>query len=223
MLAYVFWHSPSDRSGIAAYERALVSFQRSLARTPPFGFRGSAVFRIDAFPWSAAGPRDDAQGPGDRSSAGAARARVRARGPAREAYEDWYLLEDFTALGVLNEAAVGRGHRTSHDRAAKGLGEGTAGLYRLVEGELASAKPLAACTHATWVAPGAQGNRAELGALLGDGMARDGASVWQRQLVLGPAPEFCVLAREDPLGVAPTRLAAQWSARTLAREALFGA
>lgn len=210
MLAYVFWHLPAEGVAIDGYERAQLAFQRSLARTPPFGFRGSAVFRIRAFPWRLG------DGGTDRPDEEAARA------PAR-AYEDWYLVEDFAALGVLNEAAVGRGHRTSHDRAAKGLGNGTAGLYRLIEGEVSSARPVAGCPHATWVSPAAGSKAGELGALLGDGIEGDGASLWQRQLVLGPGPEFCVLSREDPLGVAPTRLAADWSARSVSHDALFGA
>ncbi|HEX4563197.1 MAG TPA: hypothetical protein VH115_01980 [Solirubrobacteraceae bacterium] len=131
-------------------------------------------------------------------------------------------MEDFAALGVLNESAVARGHRTSHDRAAKGVGRATAGVYRLIEGELSSARALAESTEATWVAPAAGAGRAELGAMLGDGADPRGSSVWQRQLVLGPAPEFCVLSCEDLAGVAPTRLAPNWSARTLAREAVFG-
>ena len=47
------------------------------------------------------------------------------------------------------------------------------------------------------------------------------ASLWRRQLVLGPAPEFCLLAGEVPAGVAPTRLPAGWVATTLEREALW--
>ena len=146
--------------------------------------------------------------------------------PAAQAgpwYEDWYLVEDFSALGVLNEAAVARGHRSLHDRAAKGLGSATAGIYRLLEGAPVSGASIGECRHATWVEPSGSTNAVEMGALLGDGMDPSSASVWRRQLVLGPAPEFCVLSREQPAGVASTRLAPRWSARTLPREAVFGA
>ena len=37
MLAYVFWHAPAEGAEIAAYERALLAFHHSLARSPPFG------------------------------------------------------------------------------------------------------------------------------------------------------------------------------------------
>ena len=206
MLAYLFWHAPAERVALERYEEALTAFHRSLAHSPPFGFEGSAAFRIAEVPWagSHAHGRPQEEAPGSW-------------------YEDWYLVEDFAALGVLNEAAVARGHRTSHDRAAKGLGSAGAGVYRLIEGELASASALAECAHATWVAPPAGAGRVELGAMLGDGVDPGAGSVWQRQLVLGPAPEFCVLSREDPAGVAPTRLAPDWSATTASREAVFGA
>jgi hypothetical protein len=205
MLAYVFWHAPAEGVDVGGYERSLVTFHRSLERAPPFGFTGSAAFRIGAAPW--------------RASAGT----VDAGAGAGSSYEDWYLVEDFAALGILNEAAVGRGHRTSHDRAAKGAGAGTAGIYRLIEGEVSNARAIAECEHATWVTPAPGAKHRELGAMLGDGIEGDRASLWQRQLVLGPAPEFCVLSRVDPAGVAPTRLAAQWSATTRSRAALFGA
>lgn len=196
MLAYVFWHAPAEGVDAARYAQALAGFHRSLAHSPPFGFEGSAAFRTPEPPWSGA--------------------------DAGLWYEDWYLVDDFAALGVLNEAAVARGHRTSHDRAAEGLGRATAGVYRLIEGEPASALALAGCTHATWVAPASGAGSSNLGAMLGDGADPEGASVWQRQLVLGPAPEFCVLSREDLAGIASTRLAPQWSARTISREAVFG-
>jgi hypothetical protein len=194
MLAYVFWHAASDDADQERYERALAAFQRSLAHSPPFGFRGSVVFRAEPPPWM--------------------------HGAPSPSYEDWYLVEDFAALGVLNEAAVGRGHRTSHDDVAHRLGSGTAGLYRLLEGE-PSAAELGTCTSATWVARGVGTRQNEIGTLLGDGLEGAGASLWQRQLVLGPAPEFCLHARARPAGAAPARLAGKWTAETLARECVY--
>jgi len=193
VLAYVFWHAPAAGAEVEKYERALVAFQRSLAGKPPFGFCGSAVFRTGPLPWA----------------------------PEASGYEDWYLIEDFSALGVLNEAAVGRGHRTSHDRAARAVGGGTAGLYRLIEGDTTAARRIADCSHVTWVKRGVGTKQSEIGALLGDGMEGAGASLWQRQLVLGPAPEFCLHSQEKPPGAAPTRLAGSWSAQMLERETVF--
>jgi hypothetical protein len=219
VLAYIFWHRPAEGTRSEDYERAQIAFQRSLARTPPYGFRGSAVFRIATLPWARRGePRAK---PRAKPVAQPAGAEPDALAGAR--YEDWYLVEDFAALGVLNEAAVGRGHRTSHDRAARSFGGGTAGIYRLLEGEISGPAQIAACAHATWVAPaaGTRAKHSELAAFLGDGLDQEGASLWQRQLLLGPAPEFCLLSREPPPGAAPTRLAANWSAATLARERVW--
>jgi hypothetical protein len=189
VLAYVFWHRPLEPSASAEYERAQLAFHRSLARTPPAGFIGSACYRAPELPWL------------DRG----------------DAYEDWYLVEDYTALGVLNEAAVGRGHRSPHDEVARRFGAGAGGLYGLIEGR----RPQLEQTRmAVWIArtPGVE--RRGLSELLGDGMDPERASLWRRQLVLGPAPEFCALAAEAPSGVADSRLPRGWTAMRLARELL---
>jgi hypothetical protein len=190
LLAYVFWHRPRGGSDVGAYERAQLEFHRSLQRNPPVGLRASATYRLDDVPWLGGGVA-----PG---------------------YEDWYLLEGFATLGVLNEAAVGRGHRTSHDRAARMAAAGAGGLYLLIEG---SAIPPARGV-AVWVARPPGGARPELAELLADGAEPSGASLWRRQLVLGPAPEYCLLAPEPPAGTGPRRLPAGWEARTLVREPL---
>ncbi|MGH2902469.1 MAG: hypothetical protein ACRDK7_02585 [Solirubrobacteraceae bacterium] len=205
MLAYVFWHRPledSDNSAVEAYEHADLAFHRSLAHVPPAGFQGSAVFRVDELPWL--------DGPG---------------------YEDWYFVEDYTALGVLNEAAVGHGHRTAHDGVAHRFGAGAGGLYCLIEGR----PPLGAGrgvkyfgeeSAAVWVARAAGIERRGLGEMLGDGMDAQHASLWRRQLVFGPAPEFCLLAGDRAklglsAGVAPSRLPVGWTASMFEREALW--
>ncbi len=189
MLAYLLWHSPADGVERDVYEHASEGFHRSLHHAPPAGFRGSAVYRVAELPWLEEGV----------------------------AYEDWYLLEDFSALGVLNEAAVAHRHRTAHDEVARRFGTGAGGLYGLLEGrpELASA-PLG-----IWISrpPGAA--RRALGELLGDGIDPEHASLWRRSLVLGPAPEYCLLAREPPAGVAPSRLPQGWRATITTREEIW--
>jgi hypothetical protein len=198
MLAYVFWHRPREDVAVAAYEQAQIAFHHSLAHAPPAGFQSSAVFRVAGLPWF--------EGPG---------------------YEDWYFVEDYTALGVLNIAAVSHGHRTVHNAVAHRFGTGAGGLYGLIEGH-PPVDPGAfdGESVAIWVArsPGVQ--RRALGELLGDGMDARHASLWRRQLVFGPAPEFCLLSGDRsklglPAGVAPSRLPEGWTASVFAREALW--
>jgi hypothetical protein len=202
MLAYLLWHRPGEGVERAVYERALEGFHRSLAHAPPAGFRGSAVYRAGDLPWL----------------------------PQAAEYEDWYLVDDFAALGVLNEAAVAHGHRTAHDDVAYRFGGAAGGLYGLLEGhaDLVNA-PLV-----LWVSrpppsrpPPSRSSltrppeRGALGELLGDGMDPRHASLWRRALVLGPAPEYCLLASEPSAGVSPARLPEGWRATTSTREALF--
>jgi hypothetical protein len=194
VLAYLFWHRPLADADAAAYEQSLERFHRSLAHQPPSGLRGSAAFRIPQLPWL-----PDA---GDRAAPG---------------YEDWYLVDDWAALGVLEEAAVSRGHVTAHDAIASHTGAGSAAVYRLLEG---SERP-ADGEVAVWVAPTPGHERLSLGDLLADGLQPERDGLWRRCLVLGPAPEYCVLARSAPAGVATTRLPSGWTARTLARELVW--
>jgi hypothetical protein len=204
VLAYVFWHRPLDDLALEAYEQAEIAFHRSLAHAPPSGFQGSAVFRVAGLPWF--------QEPG---------------------YEDWYFVEDYTALGVLNMAAVGHGHRTVHDRIAHRFGAGAGGLYGLIEGHPpvgsgrgSKSGAFGQESAAVWVARAPGIERRGLGELLGDGMDVQHASLWRRQLVFGPAPEFCLLTGDRaklglPAGLAPSRLPAGWSANVFEREALW--
>jgi hypothetical protein len=193
MLAYLLWHRPADGVEREAYERAGERFHRSLRHSPPAGFRGSAVLRLAECPWL---------------------------DPAQEAaYEDWYLLEDFAALGVLNEAAVAHGHRGAHDEIARrfGAGAGAGGLYGLLEGHA----DLANAARAVWVSRPPGEPRGELAQLLADGIDPTHASLWRRALVLGPAPEYCLLAPEPPKGVAPTRRPSGWHATVCERETIW--
>jgi hypothetical protein len=201
VLAYLFWHRPGDVTATAAYERAHIAFHRSLAHVPPVGFLGSVALRIAQPPWRGS---IESSLPADTGGDG---------------YEDWYFLEDYAALGVLNEAAVGRGHRTAHDDVARRSGAGAGGLYGLIEGQRPPA--LDATSLAVWVAGTPRPRRYELGELLGDGIDPRCASLWRRQLVLGPAPEYCLLAPKQPAGVSPARLPEGWHATALQRETLW--
>ncbi|HLB22416.1 MAG TPA: hypothetical protein VK605_09895, partial [Solirubrobacteraceae bacterium] len=129
MLAYLSWHRPAAGVDRATYEQALQRFHRSLARRPPSGFRGSTALRLGELSWLV-GAEGEQQG-----VAG---------------YEDWYLVDDWAALGVLEEAAVARGHETAHRTIAARAGAATSSVYRLVEG---SARPGTASV-AVWVAHG---------------------------------------------------------------------
>lgn len=206
MLAYLSWHRAAAGVEQTAYEQALERFHRSLARQPPSGFRGSSVFRLSELPWL-------------EPVAGA---------DAAPGYEDWYVLDDWTAVGVLEEAAIAHGHRTAHDTIAARAGCATGSVYRLVEGHARGAREAdgarseaAESDTAVWVkrAPGHE--HPSLGALLGDGMDRAHDALWRRCIGLGPAPEYCLLAAEPAAGVAPSRLPAGWVAQTLARAVIW--
>ncbi len=197
MLAYLFWHRPAEGVERETYERSAEHFHRSLAHAPPAGFCGSALYRMQEPPWL----------PGASAASGTADGAV---------YEDWYFVEDFTALGVLNEAAVAHGHRGVHDEIAHRYGSGAGGLYALREGHVHGATD-----QAIWIARPRGTHQPELAELLGDGMDPARSSLWRRALVLGPAPEYCLLAPEPPAGVAVTRLPEGWTATACAREALW--
>ncbi len=119
--------------------------------------------------------------PGFRASAAFARAPL----PWLDGYEDWYLVEDWAALGVLNTTAVQAPHRTVHDDVAHRSVTGTGAVYALARGDLGL--DLGAVRSATW----------------SDEPGNDGGALWQRQLVLGPAPEFCTMHADAAGGAVP--------------------
>lgn len=99
------------------------------------------------------------------------------------AYEDWYPVEGWAELGALNERAVSGARREPHDAAAAAAGSGSGGVYRqLQQGDEHD-------TVTWWSKPPGVTYADAIPELL-----RTGASVWQRQMVLGPAPEFLVTA-----------------------------
>jgi hypothetical protein len=190
VLAYLLWHRRRQEVELDAYERAAERFHRSLRHAPPAGFHGSSLIRVGALPWM----------------------------PDGDWHEDRYLVEDFSALGVLNEAAVAAGHRGAHDQIARRHGSSAGGLYRLIEGRCETvAHPLS-----VWVSRPSGAQAPGLGDMLGDGMDPQRVGLWRRQMVLGPAPEYWLLSEELPAGAAPARLPQGWRASTVRGEVIFG-
>lgn len=114
-----------------------------------------------------------------------------------EAYEDWYVVRDMGSLDSLEEAAISASRKAPHDLAASLAAAGTAGLYRLRLGT-----PPANPKFAQWLEKPAGLSYAQLFAAVEPALAPVGGSLWMRKMTLGPATEFCVLARE-PATLAP--------------------
>jgi hypothetical protein len=159
VLAYVFWHRPAPGQARDEYEGALEAFHEALAESPPDGFSRSFCHRFDHLPWLGSG------GPG---------------------YEDWYLAEGWTAVGMLETGAVSGPRRGPHDRAAIASADGAGAVYGLAAG---SAEGLEDGARA-WFARPAATEYHDLDRRLAP--ALDGAGLWRRRLVLGPAPEHCL-------------------------------
>jgi hypothetical protein len=107
----------------------------------------------------------------------------------RPGYEDRYLVADFAALGVLNEIAA---RPAEHDTAARMAEHGIAGIYRLIRGV---ADPGA--TAASWLSKPDGVPYPEFLAGLDIGSAAQQVALWQRQMTLGPTPEFQVIGAGD--------------------------
>lgn len=104
-------------------------------------------------------------------------------------YLDWYPVADWAELGALNAEAVRGRRRRPHDAVAALSGGGHGEVRARLRG---NATPGAAST-ARWTAKPAgvpyEDHLAALDEVLGPGDA-----LWQRQMVLGVAPELCVLS-----------------------------
>jgi hypothetical protein len=167
VLAYVFWHVAGPDVAPADYEARLARFHAALREEPPPGLGLTATLGLDAVPWlgGAAG------------------------------YEDWYLVDDFAALGTLNAAAVSGARKAPHDEAAKAAHRGVAGVMGHVAGP-----PLPQLLGwAAWLSKPAGMAYDTFHEQLWAALGTD-ACAWQRQMTLGPAKEYCVLApAEHPL------------------------
>jgi hypothetical protein len=106
-----------------------------------------------------------------------------------EGYEDCYLLESSAALDSLNEAAVIGRRKQPHDRLAAAMEAGAGGLYSLRSGT-ATAVPSG---DALWLSKPRGVPYASFDERLRPFTENPDVTLWRRQMVLGPAPEFCLL------------------------------
>jgi hypothetical protein len=152
LLAYVFWHWKQAAIAQSDYESRQRDFHSALASAPSEGFVASFSVALSGAPWAARG--------GD-------------------AYEDWYLVRDFGALGALNEAAVTAGRALPHDAAAAAVADGAGGLCGLRLGA-----PDRAPRYAHWFGKPAAMSYAEVFRLLAPLVETASGALWMRQMVL---------------------------------------
>jgi hypothetical protein len=100
---------------------------------------------------------------------------------AQPAYEAWYLVADWPDLGDLNADAINGARRAPHDEAARLSAHGWGGVYALKRG------PAEPPRSVRWMNKPADQSYDAFTESLG------AVGIWQRQMVLGPAPEFCLV------------------------------
>ena len=107
-------------------------------------------------------------------------------------YSDWYLVESSAALDVLNEAAVTGARTPSHDAAARMAVDFAGKLYSLSGGE-----PLPGSGfEIDFSKPHGMGY-ADLYEQMKQYTSGPKTSLWRRMMVLGPPPEFCLIAPSE--------------------------
>jgi hypothetical protein len=177
VLAYVFWHWKQAEITATDYEHRQRAFHAALTAAPSPGFLGSFSVSFSHAPWASGGG---------------------------EAYEDWYLVQDFASLGLLNEAAVSASRATPHEAAAAVTAGGAGGLYGLRRGAV-----LRQPQYAHWFGKPEGMPYSELFVQLAPVEEQVQGALWMRQMVLGPAREFCLHA------AAPISMPAVFSALVL--------
>jgi len=104
------------------------------------------------------------------------------------AYEEWYLLDDSAAMDRINYAAVNGACEEPHSRVARNAADGVGGLYRLRAGNENSEL----ATLATWFSKPNGVTYKSFDEELGKVVSGNNATLWGRQMTLGPTTEFCL-------------------------------
>ncbi|GHO45828.1 hypothetical protein [Ktedonospora formicarum] len=168
MLAYVFWHQRAEEVSRDEYQQRLIAYHQILQERQPEGFQGSFVLEMSHLPWMLEGP---------------------------EVYEDWYVVENSAALDPLDEAAVSGICREPHNAVARLAGDGTGGLYRLKSGTF-DRQQASAIRHASYFKKQPGMSYEQLYALLDQSNVESQGILWQRQMTMGPAREYCLHSTE---------------------------
>ncbi len=176
-LAFILWHRRKTDVAAVEYDQALADFHRTLLQHARVGYMGSMVSVFDSERWM----------PGEG-----------------EVYEDWYVVRDFTSLGVLNDVAVDSRHRASHDETAVRVAEAYGGVHQLEAGSVAQVgeHPV---TH--WLERPEHVPSAEYLKMLVREAESCGGLLWRRQLNLGIATEYALQGpdgRDGPDGLIAT-------------------
>ncbi len=106
-----------------------------------------------------------------------------------DGYSDWYLITSSAALDALNAAAVSGARAAAHDAAARWAADGVGKLLSLASGN----PPTGAGFEIPFAKP-AGTSYASLYGRLKPWTTEPRVSLWRRMMVLGPPPEFCMIA-----------------------------
>lgn len=104
------------------------------------------------------------------------------------AYEEWYLLQDSAAMDRINHAAVHGPCEEPHNRVARNAAGGVGGLYRLRIGQ----EHLDHANYATWFSKPVGVTYQDFDQHLQPITEEHEATLWARQMTLGPTTEFCL-------------------------------
>ena len=121
-------------------------------------------------------------------------------------------MDDFTSLGLLNEAAVAGARKEPHDHVARMTGAGFGGLFRLVAGNVS----LQQINAGTWLTKPAGMPYNTFLDQISKLIDASSMALWQRQMALGPGLEFCLhsagpIEIPEIFGPVPIELRQIWS------------